>query len=521
MPDATVNAILVVDDNAAKRYTIVRVLQHAGFTVNEAATGAEALRHIMGPEKPALVVLDIQLPDISGFEVCRRIKADPTTHPIPVLQISAHFISSENRTQGLEGGADAYLAVPVEPPVLVATARALLRLRAAEEQARAASLGWQTTFDAINDAVCLLDRNGIVTRCNRAMAALLDRSPESIVGLSRAVLAEQVCSGADALALPKEPPPGRQTQEGLCDGRWLRVTTDPLPDEDGGAVWILSDISEQKRAEAALAAVLERKSHIAETLQSSMLTAVPEDAFPPLAIRTFYAAALREAGVGGDFFDTFALADGRVALTVGDVSGKGLRAASRTAEVKYALRAFLWEEPDPARALTRLNRFLHVPSRSGDGDSEGFVVLSLIVVNPASGEAVFCVAGAEPPLVFPPSPSGAGQSMEVGGLPLGVEREETYRGVSRLLAPGDTLLLATDGITEARRGDEFLGYAGMARLAQAVFAGGRPLGEAGQAILDGARDFAAGTLQDDACLLLARWQPAANDTNKEMERGTC
>src|SRR5204863_249175 len=109
---------------------------------------------------PDLVVLDVNLPDMSGFEVCRRLRADPATRSVAVIHLSAVYASSENRSEGLEQGADAYLVKPVEPRELMATARALLRIRAAEEAARRAAQEWRITFDAISDGVCLLDSAG-------------------------------------------------------------------------------------------------------------------------------------------------------------------------------------------------------------------------------------------------------------------------------------------------------------------------------------------------------------------------
>ena len=130
----TPQTILAVDDNDAFRYSVVRRLRDAGFYVTEAATGAEALR--LAREEPVLITLDINLPDIDGFEVCRRLKSDPVTREIPVLHLSASCIGSENKVRGLEGGADAYLTEPIDQQELVATVKALLRMREAQREAR-------------------------------------------------------------------------------------------------------------------------------------------------------------------------------------------------------------------------------------------------------------------------------------------------------------------------------------------------------------------------------------------------
>src|SRR5262249_45078557 len=90
-------------------------------------TGAEALRRAR--EGFDLVLLDVHLPDIDGMEVCRRLKEDPTTASIPVLQLTATFASTESWADSLDHGADGYLTQPVEEPVLIATVRALWRAR--------------------------------------------------------------------------------------------------------------------------------------------------------------------------------------------------------------------------------------------------------------------------------------------------------------------------------------------------------------------------------------------------------
>lgn len=123
--------ILHVDDTEAQRYAISRVLRHAGFDVLEARTGREALE-IVG-RHPDLVILDVNLPDISGLTVCKQIKANEGTARIPVLHLSATMVSTDARVAGLEGGADGYMVQPVEPEELIATIRALLRTRKAEE----------------------------------------------------------------------------------------------------------------------------------------------------------------------------------------------------------------------------------------------------------------------------------------------------------------------------------------------------------------------------------------------------
>jgi PAS domain S-box-containing protein len=124
--------ILVVDDNEANRYAFAQCLRQAGYDILEAATGQECLR-ILEENRPELVLLDIKLPDISGLEICRLIKARKATARMPVIQISADLTEKSHRIEGLESGADSYLTTPFEPRELLAQVKALLRLRQAEE----------------------------------------------------------------------------------------------------------------------------------------------------------------------------------------------------------------------------------------------------------------------------------------------------------------------------------------------------------------------------------------------------
>jgi signal transduction histidine kinase len=129
--------ILNVDDTEAARYVKTRILKHAGFEVIEAATGAAAMEQLRGGA-PDLVLLDVKLPDINGRDICAHIKRDPATAHMVVLQTSASHVDAQNRVASLDAGADGYLVEPMEAEELVATVRALLRMRKAESESKAA-----------------------------------------------------------------------------------------------------------------------------------------------------------------------------------------------------------------------------------------------------------------------------------------------------------------------------------------------------------------------------------------------
>ncbi len=252
-PPAQAFTLLNVDDDEANRYAVSRTLQKAGYNVLEAATGTDALRLAAGC--PDLILLDVKLPDMSGLEVCRRIKSNAALAAIPVLHLSASYTSSADKAQGLEGGADGYLIKPVEPVELLATIHALLRLSRAEETARTSAREWGTTFEAIGDAVCLLDAQMQVRRGNQAFFRLLQSNQEALVGMPLAALLEERWG---PLQLPdmEEVRRSRVRQSLVMDAadRSLYISADPVLSEQSeatGVVVILSDVTERRRLEQA------------------------------------------------------------------------------------------------------------------------------------------------------------------------------------------------------------------------------------------------------------------------------
>ena len=165
--------LLNVDDAEALRYAKTRILRQAGFEVREAATGSAAL-DLVGEINPALVLLDVKLPDISGIEVCRRIKV---SHPwVSVLQMSATFVTGEFKAAALDQGADSYLVEPVEPIVLVAAVRSLLRLRQSEAKLRQSEEFSRSVLEASVDCIMVVDPAGKLEYVNPNGLKLLGAS---------------------------------------------------------------------------------------------------------------------------------------------------------------------------------------------------------------------------------------------------------------------------------------------------------------------------------------------------------
>ncbi|MGI0484053.1 response regulator [Pantanalinema rosaneae CENA516] len=251
MADAPSVKILHVDDNDTNRYVVQRMLQNVGFDVIGAATGTAGLQ-LIAEQLPDLVILDVQLSDTNGFEVCRQIKANPATTSVPVLMLSASFVESQDKAHGLDSGADAYLAQPVAAIELLATIRSLLRIRQAEDAALAAARQWQTTFDSISDGMGFLDQNGCFLRCNQALLKLFDRSMDVILGEPhQQVMATHLGTNNT----PFEQVRATQRRESLeiqTRDRWYNLTIEPVLNEHNifvGAVYILNDITDRRRAE--------------------------------------------------------------------------------------------------------------------------------------------------------------------------------------------------------------------------------------------------------------------------------
>ncbi|WZP00419.1 response regulator [Isosphaeraceae bacterium EP7] len=262
--------ILVVDDKEGTRYTVCRLLRREGYEIVEATGGEQALK--LARDRPDLIILDIKLPDLDGYEVCRRLKAAPETASIPVLHLSAYMVESESRSTGLESGADGYLTHPVEPRELAAQVRALLRIRRAERQARDQEELFRVTLSSIGDAVISTDNQGRIRFLNPVAASLCGWDAAEAVGRPLIEVFDIVDETSGEPALD---PVARVLRDGRVTGlvnhtilisrdgtqRPIEDSASPIRGDDGtplGVVLVFRDITERRKADADVRSARER-----------------------------------------------------------------------------------------------------------------------------------------------------------------------------------------------------------------------------------------------------------------------
>jgi serine phosphatase RsbU (regulator of sigma subunit)/CheY-like chemotaxis protein len=469
--------VLVADDTEAKRYILSSWLRRAGHTVIQASTGLDALARVAEAD---LVVLDVRLPDLSGIEVCERIKADPRTAMIPVVQVSATAIGVADRAHGLQRGADAYLAEPIEPEELLATITAALRYyrarrRAERTAARLAALARVTltinaaeTFDQLALAAAggaaeifeagagllVVPPGGPLRRISTAPGQAVPNQRGGPVELAEA-LASRVLPGGtgNAIAWFGQQEWRQLVPDAVLDGDvWLAVSrtkADRPPLLIGVSAEGLACDEERlilrQLAQSAELAVEALRAYaeehlVALTLQQSFLpSSLPE--IPGIEMQARYVPASNQAEVGGDFYEVLAR-NGHLLAAIGDVQGHSLHAATVMGELRHALRAFADEGHSPQVIAQRLGSVLR------RYHPDVIATLGLLQLDLTSGELELVNCGHIPALLVD---GGQAAYRGEGGMLLGVPIDDVW-AETVTLPPGGVVLLVTDGLVEDRYG---------------------------------------------------------------------
>jgi CheY-like chemotaxis protein len=493
---STVCTVLVVDDVAASRYALSAVLRRDGHRVVLAASAGEALieldARMRAGDLPDVALVDVGLPDMSGYELCRRMKQLPPIAALPVVHFSAAAHAPADRCQGLDAGGESYLTVPAEPEEIRAVVRAAARggrsrtdaqqrvgrlallagtildvqsARCLGELAEAAAAG-TARLTGTPAAVFVLGGDGEIHRGisgHRAPASLPGAEADAAVArLMRRVMSGRTGVRPTVVPSPLWPPGffrpvgavGRKCDGSpedasvvlarLREGRTLVGLATPAYQE--GPSGETGQLVERLAHATALAAepllMYEEERHIALTLQRSFLPHhLPE--LPGTEVVVRYEPASRQTEIGGDFYAALPTPAG-VLTGIGDVVGHSLDAATVMVEIRHALRAYCLEDPDPRELAGRLDRMLQ------RYHPDVTATMCLCLVDPLTGRTRIANAGHIPPLVVRDEGTAAYVDARGPLLGLGLDRPPPAEVV---LARSERLLLVTDGLIETRGTD--------------------------------------------------------------------
>ena len=443
--------VLIIEDDPALLRGLKDNFSSKGYLVETAADGERGLQLAL-EGAPDLIVLDIMLPKVNGYEICRAVREQGSE--VPILMLTAKG-QEEDVILGLNLGADDYVVKPFRIRELLARANALVR-RTQPKQDEVfrfdefeMDLGAHKLFRGGREVPLTAKEFRLlahfVMRQGRALTR--DEILNAVWGSSIIVTGRSVDRCVTTLRAKIEPDPHNpiyiQTVRDI-GYRFERElpSEDPNPPNVDGLRMARERLAEAEQAERAMAAELEQAAEIQRQLLPAEAPAV---AGLDLA---GYNAACRT--VGGDYYDFLAYPDGRIGIVIADVAGKGMPAALVMASLQAKVQALADTPGDTAEMLGRLNRGI-----AGACPPNRFVTLFFAVLDPRSGELAYSNAGHNPPFMV--RPNGEIALLEGGGPPLGILAAARYQEERARMAPGDVLLLYSDGVTEAFNpaGEEF------------------------------------------------------------------
>jgi signal transduction histidine kinase/DNA-binding response OmpR family regulator/serine phosphatase RsbU (regulator of sigma subunit) len=453
--------LLVVDDNADMRNYVTDLLK-ADYTVRTAADGVSGLAAAL-EDPPDLILTDVTMPNMDGFALLSALRADPRTMHIPVVMLSARA-GEEGVIEGLEAGADDYLVKPFTARELTARVASNLELDRArrvrdqlqrgqqmQDQAeRLAQVGsWEIDLETAAfrgseqfqrmlgpDGLELIRRGGF----HGAIADIIDARDRAAV------------SATITAALKTGAPFEYETRIIGMPDRLMFVRGEVIPGtaEGTGVVrGFMRDITQQRQAEQAIAVAsaareaAEREHAIADELQRSLLPA-DDLSNSRLQAAGFYRAGVEGTRAGGDWYDVIDLGATRSAIVIGDVSGRGVRAASLMGQLRAAIHAHAQLDLPPADVLDQLDTLVR---ELGHGS---LVTCIYGIHDFVERTFVYASAGHLPAIMSDPRRKAAARLPGPTGPPLGSGTAQ-YTELTADFAPGALLVLYTDGLVERRR----------------------------------------------------------------------
>ena len=274
--------ILNVDDQEPGRYAKRRMLERAGYRVIDANCGADAWR-VLEEVRPQLVLMDVNLPDISGFDLCRRIKSRPELADVMVLHVSASRVSGTDRAVGLEVGSDGYLIEPIDEHELHAAVRSLIRLRERQQEnegllarLRRSEELFRGLFEQAAVGMCVVGSDGRLLRVNDKLCSITGRTEHDLMKQElrdlthpddRAEHESQV--GTLLLGGISEVSLEQRLMRPDGDTIWVTVTLSIQWDAGGriqSLIGVIEDIDARKRAELELRTHTARQQLLSKTM---------------------------------------------------------------------------------------------------------------------------------------------------------------------------------------------------------------------------------------------------------------
>ena len=270
------------------------------------------------------------------------------------------------------------------------------------------------------------------------------------------------------------------------------VSLDPAAAIDADTLATAVTIAQQAALAIDNARLYSQQKRFAETMQQSLLPR-ERPAIAGLEVGTVYESAA-EVDVGGDLFDFLELADGGLAVVLGDVTGHGIDATADMAMAKFVFRSLAREHPEPSEFLAHANEVVVEEIAVGK-----FITMAYLLADSAGGVLAASAGHPQPRLVLP---DGTVDGLACGGLALGIEPQQVYEQVRAELRPGTSVVLYTDGVIEARREGELFG---VERLDEILAAGcGQPAQAIADSVVAACRAFAGGELGDDCAIVVIK-----------------
>lgn len=549
--------ILIVDDTPTNVAVIAGLLKDS-FRTKIATNGEKALAIATGKEKPDLILLDVMMPDLDGFEVCRRLKANPDTREIPIIFLTTKT-DAVDEIRGFDVGAADYIHKPFDPSNVLARVKTQLALKASLERAHTAPSEQRfTASEAFTDVLASLapislnsgdmliqqgdesdvafflesgsmlvfeeTRYGPVTLATVNAPRLIGEIG-ALAGLARtasvkALTAARVfqISRAQLFELARKSPEllmavvrqlGQQTNSVIKAVALYTNALAALEKQEFDSA-ILDDLvnpspelTEFSAAFRRFAGQILSKQRQREEMASAALiqkSFLPKEPIVSVGSNGVEVRAkIRPAReIGGDFYDFFELDEDRLAIIIGDVCGKGIPASIFMAVVVTTLRTAAREQPDAASTIARANALL-----CRDNSASLFATTFFGVLNLRSGALDYCNCGHNAPIHI--AASGTTNRLEATGLPLAMFADHPASSSSARIGPGDHLILFTDGVTEALNPlkQEF----GDASLVETLLANRKSeLSDLVATVFAAVDDFADGEEQADdiACVAIRR-----------------